>query len=124
MIIQKTPPYNPTFQYHSKLMEAYKNGTLKLAKGFYGGKLTLKNASHEHIIPHSKGGKDRLSNYVLATKQLNQARDTMPFRNFVKVEPLLEYLDAILNSDCVEFDTLQYVKDIIKTMLRALREGK
>ena len=124
MIVQKTPPYNPTFQYHGKLMEAYKNGTLKLDKGFYGGKLKPKNASHEHIIPHSKGGSDSLSNYVIATKQLNQARDTMPFRDFVKIEPLLEYLDAILNSDCVEFDTLQYVKDIIKTMLRALREGK
>ena len=42
----------------------------------------------------------------------------------LSVKNIEEYLDAILNSDCVEFDVVQYAKDIIKTMLRALREGK
>lgn len=124
MIVQKTPPYNPTFQYHSKLMEAYKSGRLKLKKGAYGGKLTPENASHEHIIPHSKGGADNMTNYIITTKELNHKRDVRPFKEVVQVEPLLEYFDAILNSKCDDFNRVQYIKDIIKTMLRALREGK
>ena len=124
MKVQKTQPYNPTFQYHSKLMDAYKNGNLKLKKDAYGGKLTPKNASHEHIIPRCKGGADNMTNYIITTKELNHKRGIRPFKEVVEVEPLLEYFDAILNSKCDDFDRIKYIKDIIKTMLRALREGK
>lgn len=124
MRVNQTPPYSPSFQYHSKLMDAYKSGRLKLKKGAYGGKLTPKNASHEHIIPHSKGGADNMTNYIITTKELNHRRDVRPFKEVVEVEPLLEYFDAILNSKCDDFDRIRYIKDIIKTMLRALREGK
>ena len=124
MRVQNNSQHNPTFQYHSKLMDAYKNGNLKLKKGAYGGKLTPKNASHEHIIPHCKGGADNMTNYIITTKELNHKRDIRPFKEVVEVEPLLEYFDAILNSKCDDFDRIKYIKDIIKTMLKALREGK
>lgn len=54
----------PTFGYNHPLKSLYKSGQLNLKYGFYGGKLTRKNVTLEHLKPHSKGGKTELNNYL------------------------------------------------------------
>jgi len=49
---------NVSFGYNSPLKTLFKKGKLPtVTKGFYGGTLTNKTVSLEHLIPHSQGGK-------------------------------------------------------------------
>ena len=74
-----------TFGYHSPLKTLYKKGKMpKVIYGFYGDKLTPKNVTLEHLLPHSKGGASELDNFVLASKQNNLARGNDDIRKFTK----------------------------------------
>ncbi len=114
---------NIAFGYHSPMMREFKKGKIPLKCGAYGGKITSKNASHEHIIPHSKGGPDTQSNYLLTTKELNEARGCEPFIKHVNWIALLEYFSVMLRTKTDKFDGVEYTKGAITNILKAIKHG-
>ena len=72
------PPKSPQFLINNQplfkkslIKKLYLEGKLKLEEGIYGGKLSPKLVSDEHILPRSKGGKNNLGNIALANRIIN-----------------------------------------------------
>lgn len=83
-----------TFGYHHYLKDMYRKGMLpSVKKDIYGGNLTPKNVTLEHLVPHSQGGASNLKNYALATKENNNSRGCDDIRNFVNLNAIKEYLN-------------------------------
>lgn len=58
-------------------------------------------ATIEHVKPESKGGKNELSNFMLASANANHARQNMPLTKFIKMFPQIpqncqKYIDFII----------------------------
>lgn len=115
MEIQNSSP-NVNFGYSSSLKTLFKKGKLKITKGFYGGELTLKNVSLEHLVPHSQGGKTELSNLVLATKENNNRRSNLPIKDFINVEHVQEYLKQFSGVITGNLNGDIYIQKIIETL--------
>ena len=83
------------FGYKSKLKDEFKNGNIPLEKGFYGGKLDKKNVTLEHCQPHSKGGKSKLHNFVLATAQNNNKRGNDDIFKYATEKHTTDYFESM-----------------------------
>lgn len=116
MIIQPIPPNSPTFGYSNQLKTLYRKGKLPVKYGFYGDRLTQKNVSLEHLLPHSKGGKTELSNLVLATKENNNNRGTEPIKNYITPKNLTRYLKQFIGIKLKDFNGNEYIAQILKTL--------
>lgn len=117
----KPVPYPITFQYHNILKTQYLKGNLKEVKyGIYGDKLTKKTVSLEHIVPKSKGGKTELYNLALASQRMNNARGNKPIKDFLTAENLTRYIEQFMNIKIPEFDGVKYVKELLKSINKAL----
>lgn len=84
--------------------------------GFYGDILTPKNISREHLKPASKKGKKVFNNIVLASKQNNGHRSNNDIRQFAEIETVKQYLRQFVNVDLPDFNGLQYIQAIKKTL--------
>ena len=90
------PHKSLSFRYSNPLKTLYKKGQLKSVKtGFYGGELTKRNVTLEHLKPHSKGGKTELSNLVLATDENNRKRGNKPLKDYLNPENIKKLSGAI-----------------------------
>ena len=106
-----------TFGYHSPLKTLYKKGQMpKVIYGFYGDKLTPKNVTLEHLLPHSKGGASELDNFVLASKQNNLARGNADIRKFANKECIVRYLSQFMGIKLPHFNGDKYIKGILQTL--------
>lgn len=66
-------------KFYKKLIERDGN------KCFYSGRdMTIENASIEHLIPLSKGGKNNLDNLVLCLKEENEKMANLPLVEKIK----------------------------------------
>lgn len=115
--------YNPSFGYSSPLKTLYKQGKIPLEYGFYGDKLTKDTVTLEHIVPHSKGGKSTLSNYVLSSMNNNFKRGNKPLADYINWEWANEYFKVVEKIKTKRFDGKKYVEDIKKTIQYALSKG-
>ena len=127
----KILPVKPIpFGYKSILKDKYLSGELPLTKGFYGGKLVkdvtgkkLKtNCTIEHLQPKSKGGRNKLSNYVLATLENNNKRGNNPLSWFINKEAMEEYLAEVDKANIPELKG--YSDTIRKTVNEILEKEK
>lgn len=124
-------PVQPvTFKYKNVLKDKYLSGELPLEKGFYGGQLfketkgkKLKtNCTLEHLKPKSKGGKNKLFNYVLATFENNNKRGDSPLSWFINMDAMEEYLKEV---DKANLPELKGYSDMIrKTVGEILEQEK
>lgn len=109
--------YQPTFQYSSPLKTLWRKGKLPSVKyGIYGDILTQKNVSLEHLQPHSKGGRTKLSNLVLASKRNNQKRGNQDIKEFLTPESLMRYLRQFRDIKVNDFDGNRYIIEVVKTI--------
>ena len=109
--------HNPSFGYKWKVKAAYKKGLLpQLKKDVSGRTLTPQNATADHVIPHSKGGRTRDENLMLATKEFNNLRGDRPLSEFVTVNEFCSYLSKFFDVKLPDFDGMEYVKGLIKTL--------
>ena len=117
--------YGITFGYHSVLKDLFKEDKLPEVKfGLYGDKLTKDNVSLEHLIPYSKGGKSKLHNFTLASKQKNNLRSNYDIRKFLTPEMAKKYLDQFTDIETISkngtiFKGNDYIK-MIKNTLKTL----
>lgn len=121
MNVQKTPPYNPTFQYSSILKKAFKRGDIKLTKDITGHPLTKKTATLDHTIPKSKGGKSCLSNYNLMNGIVNKLRGSESLKKYVDLESFVEYVIVMLETDTKGFNGIEYLKKWLPNFLKEIR---
>jgi hypothetical protein len=87
------------FGYKSKLKDEFKKGNIPITKGFYGGLLDKDNVSLEHCEPHSKGGKNTLGNFVLATVENNNKRGNGDIFRYATKENTEAYFEVFENCD-------------------------
>lgn len=106
-----------SFGYSSPLKTLWLKNKLPTVKyGFYGDELTKRNVSLEHLKPHSEGGKTKLSNLVLASKDKNNNRGNAPLENVIDIGATARYLAQFRNVKARDFNGNAYIIDIIKTI--------
>lgn len=110
---------SPSFGYSHKLKTMWKNDELPtVIKGFYGDTLTKSTVTLEHLKPKSKGGKNTLSNYVLASKRRNELRGNRDITRYATSENVINYLTQFLNVEKEGFNGNAYIDMILKTLGR------
>ena len=105
-----------SFGYNHPIKKAFDKGLLgKDFKGLYGVKLTKKNRTIEHIVPHSLGGGLNWGNVALADKVMNAIRGIKPIEDFITFEMWKDYLKQFIDIKNQYIDGMQYIKEICKT---------
>lgn len=100
-------------------------GNMPSVKHDIGGNLlTEKNITNGHMLAKSKGGKTILSNITLESFDYNQLKGNKPFTWFFDVKNFMRYCDEISQVQLKNFNGLDYVKGIIETAFKLLKEGK
>ena len=127
VIIQPAPidyPPNPNFGYKSILKKEFLRGKIPLKRDITGHKLNPKHLSVDHTIPKNKGGKSSLYNYSLMDSFVNNKRGERPIKQFIDLESLVEYIIVMLDVKTMELDGIDYLKGWLRTLLKAIKEGK
>jgi hypothetical protein len=122
-IFKKTQKPSPSFGYRSILKKEFLRGKIPIEYGFYGDKLTKDTVTLEHIVPHSKGGKSTLSNYVLSSMNNNHRRSNRPLADYINWDWANKYFEVMEKIKTKRFDGKKYVSDIKKTIQYALSNG-
>lgn len=115
---------NISFGYSHELKTLYKKGKLPIEFDFYGSKLTKKNVTLEHLLPHSYGGRTTLDNLVLATRENNQARSNKPLEEFMDWYNIKRYLKQFENLQIGNTSGKDYIKMILNTISKIKSIGK
>lgn len=115
---------SPSFGYSNQLKTLFKEG--KLPSVLYdvsGRKLTLDNVTLDHVIPKSKGGLNKIENYMLATAEFNHLRGARPLSDFLTPENLARYLKQFVGVHVENFQGNKYIKSIMETLEKANKLG-
>lgn len=109
------PTTSPSFQYKWKVKSAFKKGLLPSVKvDVSGRKLTRDNATVDHIIPHSKGGRTADDNLMLASKEFNNLRGDRPLTDFITAKGLARYLEQFTDIKLQDFNGNEYINSVLK----------
>ena len=114
--------YKPSFKYYHPIKKLWQDKKLKIVKGFYGGKITKKTFSFEHLKCHCYGGKTKLDNIVITTKENNNKRGNKPLKEFLDVKAMNEYLEQFRDVVVDWFDGNKYIQDIKRTVEQLVNE--
>lgn len=113
------------FGYKSILKTAYQQGQLPtVTKDFYGSPLTKDTVTLDHLLPKSKNGTSKLSNFVLATMKNNSTRGNKPLSNVFNQEAFEQYCEQFKDIKIPFFNGDEYIKQISKTVEKLLKNGK
>lgn len=113
------------FGYKSILKTAYQQGLLPtVTKDFYGSPLSKDTVTLDHLLPKSKNGTSKLSNFVLATMKNNSTRGNKPLSNVFNQEAFEQYCEQFKGVKIPFFNGDEYIKQISKTVEKLLKNGK
>ena len=113
------PTQRISFQYKWNVKSAFKKGKLPSVKvDASGRKLTVNNATVDHIIPHSKGGRTRDDNLMLATKEFNQLRGNKPLGDFITVKGFAKHLAQYIDIRVGDFDGNEYILNVLRKVAK------
>lgn len=115
---------NITFGARSILKKEFERGKIPLKKDITGHELRRGESTLDHTIAKSKKGPSNLYNYSLMNPIANNKRGNKPIRGYIDLESLIEYIRVFLDVKTMEFDGIDYLRGWLKTLQRALREGK
>lgn len=108
-----------SFGHKSIIKTLFNNGELpEVQVDIYGKPIKPKEATLEHIIPKSKGGKSSLSNYAIANAQDNFRRSNHDIMEYTTKDNINRYLDQFTDIVRKGFDGNQY-KKWIKNLFRS-----
>ena len=114
-----------SFQYKSVLKTEWLKGNMpEVTHDMEGNLLTPENVTNGHMLAHSKGGKTRIDNLMLETKDYNFMKGDKPFSWFFTKEGFEAYCEQFKNVNLPNFNGLDYIERITKTAKRLLRLGK
>lgn len=105
------------------LKTEYLRGHLPTVKvGLYGGILTPDTVTIEHLVPKVQHGRTTYSNLVLATKENNNRRGSLPLKRFVTEEQVQTYLNqfkgVITDTGFVGDCYIRRVEPTLKSLLK------
>ena len=123
----KIQPIQPIIftKYRNVLKKEWLKGNMPSVKHDIGGnRLTVENVTNGHMLAKSKGGLTNLSNITLETMEYNQLKGNKPFLWFFDTKAFMQYCDEVTQVKLKNFDGLEYVRGIIETAFKLLREGK
>lgn len=109
--------------FESRLKNLYKKGKINIQYGIYGGKLTRKNVTDEHLLPKFYGGTKELDNIALATKENNWERGREPIEYYLTYEMLQNYCAQFKGIKLKDFDGNKYVEGIKRTIRKLIDEA-
>lgn len=112
------------FANKSILKTEFNNGNIPLKRDITGTLLRDYRLSVDHTIPKSAGGKSALSNYSLMDVYINNKRGSKPIEQYIDLESLIEYIRVFLDVKTEKLDGIEYLKQWLRTLQRAVREGK
>lgn len=113
-----------SFQARSALKRDFDSGYIPLKRDITGHKIKRGETSVDHTIPKSKGGKSTLFNYSLMNSITNNKRGSKPIEQFIDLESLIEYIRIMLEVKTENINGIDYLKGWLKTLQRAIKEGK
>lgn len=118
----KIEPVDTTsFGYKSVLKKDFDSGKIPLKKDITGHPLKRGQATVDHTIPKSKGGKSQLYNFTLMNKEANIARGNKPLRYFIDIEALMEYIRVMLDVKTENINGVEYIKNWLKNFAKELK---
>lgn len=121
----KINPITPIPFKKNVLKKEWLKGNLPtVQKGIYGGILTKDNISLEHVNCKCFGGKTKTFNLALATQEFNNLRGNKPLKYFLDKDVFIQYLEQFKNVDLPNFNGIEYIKGLIKTVIDVLGAGK
>lgn len=93
----------------------------------YGKPLKKGEATVEHIIAHSLGGKSVEDNYALAGKRINNMRSNKPIQQFTTYDIMKSYYEQFIGvvkqtADGCKFVGDEYYKNGMKLIGRIFRK--
>lgn len=112
------------FTSKSILKKEFDNGNIPLERDITGHKLIKEYVSVDHTIPKRKGGKSELANYSLMDIVANGKRSDKPIKQVINLESLIEYIRVFLDVKTEDFDGIEYLRQWLKVLQRAVKEGK
>ena len=112
------------FTAKSILKTEFFNGNIPLKRDITGTQLNKHRISIDHTIPKSKGGKSVLYNYSLIDSVINNKRGSKPIQQYIDLESFIEYIRVMLNVKTEKFDGIEYLKQWLKTLQKAVKENK
>ena len=104
-----------SFGYKWAVKNLYNQGMLPTVKKDIYGK-PIAQATVEHIIPKSKGGKSSQANYAIANAYENMKRGSDPLLKHTTKKNIKEYLEQFTDVIVGNFDGNRYKKDLTKTL--------
>jgi hypothetical protein len=121
----KINPTSPIVFKKNVLKKEWLKGNLPtVQKGIYGGILTKDNISLEHVNCKCFGGKTKTFNLALATQEFNNLRGNQPLKDFLNKDVFIQYLEQFEKVDLPNFNGIEYIKGLIKTVIDVLETGK
>jgi len=121
----KINPITPIPFKKNVLKKEWLKGNLPtVQKGIYGGILTKDNISLEHVNCKCFGGKTKTFNLALATQEFNNLRGNKPLKDFLNKDVFMQYLEQFEKVDLPNFNGIEYIKGLIKTVIEVLEIGK
>ena len=112
------------FGYKNQLKTLFKKGKLPSVQfDLLGSRLTKKNVTLDHVIPHSKGGPSITSNFMLATADFNHLRGARPLSDFLFGNNLQKYIDQFVDVRVDGFSGNEYIKSLLGTLEKARELG-
>lgn len=112
-------------RYQNTLKKEWLKGNMPTVQHDIGGYLlTEKNITNGHMLAKSKGGLTNAKNITLETFDYNQLKGDKPFSWFFDVKNFMRYCDEMAQVKLKNFDGMEYVRGIIETAFKLLKEGK
>lgn len=104
------------FERKSPLKDALKDGVLPLTKDFLGGELTAQTATIDHVLAKCKGGKSKMSNYVLMNNKNNNLKGCSDIFEFATKENTEAYFKAFEGVQLKRHTGEQYLSMLARTL--------
>ena len=103
-----------TFGRKSVLTKLFNQGSLPgVTKDIYGS--AIKEATVDHIIPKSKGGKSNLANYAIANAKNNMNRSSDDILKYTTVDNIKAYYQQFKDLVLPNFNGNEYIEQGRKT---------
>lgn len=94
----------------------YQKGNIPLKKDFLGGELSTETATLDHIKAKSKGGRSKISNYIILNVENNCKKADKDIFEFATEENTKAYFKAFEGADLGKYTGEDYLKMIAKTL--------
>ena len=98
-----------TFVRKNPIKTEYQKGNIPLEKDFFGGELTPETATLDHALARAKGGRSRMSNYIILSAKNNNLKSDRDIFEFATEENTEIYFNALENVQLGKHTGKQYL---------------